>query len=122
MGCSQGKNDSQNKPKEKVTGGSNSPVARSKSTMELFMTHKERASIRNDSSISDNTKLLLSPPFCNFSAITKQVYLTGIGGITLDNLKKYNIKCLVNVAAEIASINIPRGQPPSLVYHKFPVS
>lgn len=98
-----------------------SPVVRSKLAMEAFLTNKERTAIINDPSTSVHLKLLLSAPFSNISAFDERVFFTGIGGITLDNLKQYNIKCLVNVAEEIRSISIPSNQPSALLYYKFPV-
>src|SRR5699024_5543723 len=93
------KNSSSSNANKKSAGLT--PVTRSKSTLELFMTNKERSLIQSSVAISVHTKLLLNPPFSNFSEFTEHIFLTGIGGITLDNLKQNSIKCLINVAEEI---------------------
>ena len=97
------------------------PICRSKSTMAQFASKQDRDSVRNGDSLSACTKFLLDPPFSTFSAFNAQLYLTGIGGITLDNLKRHRIKCLVNVAAEIPPMVFTSKQP-SVLYFKYPVS
>ena len=131
MGCGQSNSKSEIKcnqveMKQKIqehnTLGPISPVARSKSIMEMFMTNKERTVILNMTSVSPSTRLLLSPPFSNFSSFNQQLYLTAIGGVTLDNLKQYNIKCLINVAEEIPALELSELNKSSLLYFKYPVS
>jgi len=96
-----------------------SPINRSQSTMEHFMSNRERTAMLAHSSISATTRLLLSAPFSAFSAFDEQLYLTGIGGITLDNLKQHHIKTLVNVAEEIPALELPESA--SVVAVKYPV-
>lgn len=86
-----------------------SPVARSKATMDQFMTHKERAALLTDADISLHLKILLGVPFSNFSAFSQHIYLTGMGGMTLENLQQHNVKCLINVAQELPSIQPSNG-------------
>lgn len=98
-----------------------SPVARCKSGKDQFMSNQDRSALLNSGSISTSTRLLLSAPFSNFSSFNPHLYLTGVGGITLDNLKQYYIKCLINVAEEIPS-KLFDSSTTSLEYYKFPVS
>lgn len=106
--------------RESGTLNNPSPVMRSRSMMERFMRNRERAQISASDSISPSTRLLLRAPFSNFSCFSQQIYLTGWGGITLDNLKQYNIKGLFNVTYEI---NDPLSgiKNPSIEHHKYPV-
>ena len=123
MGCCQPK-PQKTDPKQAESNnapGDDCPVARSKSTMCLFLTNKERVAILNSELISPSTRLLLCPPFANFSAFNSHLYLTGLAGITLDNLKQHHIKCLVNVAEEIPPL-VFDSQQPSLLYFKYSVS
>ncbi len=88
------------------------------SAMMSMLSNKERDAIIADPSISLPTKLILNPPFSCFSRFTEHLYLTGIGGITLENLKQHNIKLVVNVAQEVPNYSPP---PPGVLYYKYPV-
>lgn len=115
-------------PPEKKTGSEanagngsrfgSSLVCLNKSTLELFLTHSERALIIDNPSTSADLKVLLSAPFSNFSAFTEHIYLTGISGVTQNNIRQYSIKCLVNVAEELPDMDT--GE--QLLYFKYPVS
>lgn len=67
-------------------------VGASKATLDHFLAQEERTEILANPSISIPLRLLLNAPFCTFSAFSQNIYLTGIGGITIENLKQFNIK------------------------------
>lgn len=93
--CPQGvSNESvQCKASGKSACSGNSRLARaSKATLEHFLTQEERSEILANASISIPLRLLLNAPFCTFSAFSQSIYLTGIGGITIENLRQFNIK------------------------------
>lgn len=81
--------------------GNSHLVGASKATLDHFLTQEERQEILANASISIPLRLLLNAPFCTFSAFSKSIYLTGIGGITIENLRQFNIKvcrqCLLYV-------------------------
>ena len=125
MGCGQSSNKTSEKcaiiEKQEQNCSSPTPVTRSKSTMEMFMTNQQRTAILNMGSLSPSIRILLSPPFSNFSSFNQQLYLTALGGITLDNLKQYHIKCLINLAEEIPEHEFERLDNSSILYFKYPV-
>lgn len=99
---------------------STSPIVQCHSAMNLFITNKDRVNILNNPNMSMPTKLLLNPPFCNMSCFNSHLYLTGLSGLTIDNLKSSFVKYLINVAEEIPMMNC--GSNTIIVNEKFPVS
>lgn len=100
--------------------GQSSPIMRSVSNRNQFISNKDRTNIMSEE-MSMTSKLLLNPPFSNFSSFTNSLFMTGYSGLTIENLKINFIKYLINVAVEIPDISARLERNNSIVWEKYPV-
>ncbi|RWS06797.1 dual specificity protein phosphatase 18-like isoform X1 [Dinothrombium tinctorium] len=52
-------------------------------------------------------QIIMAPIFTDFSQIDENLYLTGIGGMTRENIKNHRITCIVNTTYEAPNLRQP---------------
>ena len=57
--------------------------------------------LKQNQKTAPDVLIILSPPFCDVDRITDHLYLTGMGGLTEENLSTLNITCIVNATYEM---------------------
>ena len=65
-----------------------------------FFTRAQIKQIRDDPNTTIELKVILSETNCEFTPIKDNLYLTGVGGLTKENIRENRIKCVINVTYE----------------------
>ncbi|XP_017494679.1 PREDICTED: dual specificity protein phosphatase 14-like [Rhagoletis zephyria] len=85
-----------------------------------ILTRRELEKMRH-ANVSNDIRIILNKPFSNVDRITDSLYLTGIGGVLLENIKELKIRCIINATHEmplaklpkVASLRVPVDDDPS---------
>lgn len=64
------------------------------------LTNNEREKLIKDQKTAPDFRLILSPPFNEVNKITDSLYLTGIGGLTKENLENLGFTLIINATYE----------------------
>lgn len=81
----------------------------------IMLSNQEVEMIRDDAGASSDVRLIMNPPFSEVSRITDKLFLSGVAGLTTDNVANLNISLIVNVTYEmpilirpkLASVRVP---------------
>ena len=72
-----------------------------KQRTDKILTKKELENMRLKTNISPDVRIILNPPFSLVDRITDSLYLTGVGGLTIENLTILKITCIINATHEM---------------------
>ena len=79
-------------------------------------TEKGLKKIFEQQETTEDIRKCYSPPLNNFDKLTSYLYLTSIGGVTRENISKYNITMIIN-----ATIEWPLLQIETITSYRVPV-
>lgn len=72
-----------------------------------ILTRRELEKMRH-ANVSNDVRIILNKPFSNVDRITDTLYLTGIGGVLLENIKELKIRCIINATHEMPLAKLPK--------------
>lgn len=67
----------------------------------LPLTNSAVEMLRKDPKMSDEKRLVMSPPFSNMDKIIDHLFLTSLAGLTIENLEQNRISLVINVTHEM---------------------
>ena len=72
------------------------------------MLKEEIDRMASDPNTSEDYRMIFAPPFSEYSKLTKYLYLSGIGGLTQENLSSIGITLIINATYEWPNVE-PQG-------------
>ena len=81
-----------------------------------IMNEKNAKEVRKDPHTNPDFKLVFSPPFNKCQRLLDYLYLTGVGGLTKENLIRYKITLIINATYEWYSL-----QTKTITTYRIPV-
>lgn len=72
-----------------------------------ILTRRELEKMRH-ANVSNDIRIILNKPFSNVDRITDTLYLTGIGGVLMENIKELKIRCIINATHEMPLAKLPK--------------
>lgn len=72
-----------------------------------ILTRRELEKMRH-ANVSNDVRIILNKPFSNVDRITDTLYLTGIGGVLMENIKELKIRCIINATHEMPLAKLPK--------------
>ena len=83
----------------KMTKTLNGNVINSK-TKYRFVTKRDMEDIARDTNTNDQIRVIISPPFSDFTQVKPNLYMTSIGGMVRENINTNHIKVIISVTHE----------------------